>query len=402
MVSKDTSWCCTVCSLPRFSDSLFDDTLHSASDSSLNSSSNGLKDINDSVDWFSSAVCGYYKSNIKIAYLNINSIQNKLDEVKEMLNRSLIDILFIAETKIDSTFSSNLLTQPGYRYIRRDRKKGAGGLIAFIREDLRAIHRLTLEPEAVESICLDVMDSRKYRFIVCACYRLPKFCKVLDFISALTSATELMYRSRRELLLLGDFNMDMTNDESVGRRGDSNLTDFCDKFCLNNQIKEPTRVTENTKTLIDVMLASHPERYATCGTLDLGVSDHVLIYAVRKNKLPRPKPRKIEYRSMKRFSEKDFLADLNNVPWDSAYIFDNVDDQWDHWAKLYNEVLDKHAPFKKKYIRGDQLPWITPQLQREISIRNRLFKLHKRNVSQSSWETFKKQKNKVTSLKRNG
>ena len=129
---------------------------------------------------------------------------------------------------IDKYSSSNLLTQPGYRYIRRDRKKGAGGLIAFIREDLRAIHCLKLEPEAVESICLDVMDSRKSQFIVCACYRPPKFCKVLDFISALTSATELMYRSRRELLLLGDFNMDMTNDESVGKRANSNMTDFCD------------------------------------------------------------------------------------------------------------------------------------------------------------------------------
>ena len=94
-----------------------------------------------------------------------------------MLNRSLFDILFIAETKIDSTFSSNLLTQPGYRYIRRDRKKGAGGLIAFIREDLRAIRRLKLEPEAVESICLDVMDSRKSRFIVCACQSFVK-CRV--------------------------------------------------------------------------------------------------------------------------------------------------------------------------------------------------------------------------------
>ena len=94
-----------------------------------------------------------------------------------MLNRSLFDILFIAETKIDSTFSSNLLTQPGYRYIRRDRKEGAGGLIAFIREDLRPIRRLKLEPEAVESICLDVMDSRKSRFIVCACQSFVK-CRV--------------------------------------------------------------------------------------------------------------------------------------------------------------------------------------------------------------------------------
>ena len=91
-----------MCSLPRFSDSLFDDTLHSASDSSLNSSSNGLKDINDSVGWFTSAVCGYYKSNIKIAYLNINSIQNKLDEVKEMLNQSLFNLIYYLQHKLRS------------------------------------------------------------------------------------------------------------------------------------------------------------------------------------------------------------------------------------------------------------------------------------------------------------
>lgn len=114
-----------------------------------------------------------------------------------------------------------------------------------------------------------------------------------------------MYRLRRELLLLGDFNMDMTNDEIEEKKANSNLTDFCDKFCLDNQIKEATRVTENTKTLIDVMLASHPERYATCGDLYLGVSDHDLVYAVRKKKLTRPKPREIEYRSMKRFNETD-------------------------------------------------------------------------------------------------
>ena len=78
----------------------------------------------------------------------------------------------------------------------------------------------------------------------------------------------------------------------------------------------------------------------------------------------------------------------------------SIDSLWHHWAKLYNEVLDKHAPLKKKRVRGDQLPWITPQLQREISRRNRLFKLHARNPTKISWEAFKKQRNKVTSLKR--
>ena len=394
---QESGWCCSICALPRFSDSFFDET--SSTDNSILPSVAG---VDDSVNWFTSNVNSYYKSNLKIAYLNINSIQNKLDEVKHMLNGNLFDILFIAETKIDSTFPNNLLSQPGYRQIRRDRQKGAGGLIAFIRDDLLVYRRRKLEPQAVESICLDVRDSRKSRFIVCACYRSPKFCKVPDFISSLASATELMYRTRNELLLLGDFNLDMTADGNSGKSPDRNLSDFCDRFCLSNQITEPTRVTDKTSTLIDVMLSSHPERFATWGNLHLGLSDHDLIYAVRRNKLPRPRPREIEYRSMKSFNESDFLADLGDVPWDTAYVFENADDIWDHWVKLYTAVLDKHAPVKKKRIRGDQLPWITPQLQKEISYRNRLFKLHKRNPSQLSWETFRKQRNKVTALKRRG
>lgn len=51
---------------------------------------------------------------------------------------------------------------------------------------------------------------------------------------------------------------------------------------------------------------------------------------------------------------------------------------------------------------SDQLFCITPQIQREIQLRNRLFKRHKKNPSSSSWETYKAQRNKVTSLKRNG
>ena len=101
-------------------------------------------------------------------------------------------------------------------------------------------------------------------------------------------------------------------------------------------------------TLLDVILASHPERYATCGYLHMGLSDHDLVYAVRKNKLPRAKAPVIEYRSMRQFDIDKFLNDLKTVPCSTAYIYDDVDDLWHHWAKLYNEVLDKHAAIKKK------------------------------------------------------
>jgi hypothetical protein len=104
---------------------------------------------------------------------------------------------------------------------------------------------------------------------------------------------------------------------------------------------------------------------------------------------------------MKNFNHSKFLADLEMVPWDSAYLYDNADDVLNHWSTLYTEILDQHAPIKKKWVRSDQLPWITPQIQREILLRNRLFKRHKKNPSSSIWEAHKIQRNKVTSLKRN-
>ena len=65
------------------------------------------------------------------------------------------------------------------------------------------------------------------------------------------------------------------------------------------------------------------------------------------------------------------------------------------------DVLDQQVPLKKKWILGDQLPWISPDLLHEIVHRNKLFKHHKRNPTSTSCDDYKRQRNKVTSLKRN-
>ena len=82
----------------------------------------------DSLSWYMANVREHYKFNLKLAYLNINSITNKIYEVREMLGKEMFDILFIAESKIDSTTSTTLLAQPGFGLVRRDRKKGGRGL----------------------------------------------------------------------------------------------------------------------------------------------------------------------------------------------------------------------------------------------------------------------------------
>ena len=72
------------------------------------------------------------KGNLKIGHLNVNSIYGKADEILQLLNVCYFDILFIGESKIDSTVLSSLLSHAVFRIGRRDRKKGAGRMLAYI------------------------------------------------------------------------------------------------------------------------------------------------------------------------------------------------------------------------------------------------------------------------------
>ena len=143
------------------------------------------------------------------------------------------------------------------------------------------------------------------------------------------------------------------------------MSDFCDKFCLSNVIDKPTRVTDTTSSLIDVFLVSHTDRMSTSGNLPLGVSDHDLMYVIRKQRLPKPKAKTIEFRTTKNLDVNSFVKDLEEIPWDSAYAYDNIDDIWHNWATLFNQY--KHVPLVQKKIANRQIPWITAQIRKKDS-----------------------------------
>lgn len=56
----------------------------------------------------------------------------------------------------------------------------------------------------------------------------------------------------------------------------------------------------------------------------------------------------ITYRSYKNLNESEFLKTLSETPWDSAYVFEDVDDILDAWYCLFNEAVNIHMPLKKK------------------------------------------------------
>ena len=73
----------------------------------------------------------FYKS-----FLNINSLFNKLDQLK-LIIKNKVDILVITETKLDSSFPDSQFLIDDFRQPHRlDKNKHGGGVMIFVSEDI--------------------------------------------------------------------------------------------------------------------------------------------------------------------------------------------------------------------------------------------------------------------------
>ena len=77
---------------------------------------------NNSTDCISSisTIRKQNQKNIIMGHLNINSLRNKFQLIKEVFFNN-IDALFLSETKLDETFRNNLFQIEGYKNFKLDR-----------------------------------------------------------------------------------------------------------------------------------------------------------------------------------------------------------------------------------------------------------------------------------------
>ena len=96
-----------------------------------------------------------YPKNVIVGNININSIRNKFEHFSQMI-RDKLDILIVAETKLDSSFPSSQFTINGFKApIRLDITRNSGGLLVYTREDIlcRKIEGLKI-PKDIQAIPL--------------------------------------------------------------------------------------------------------------------------------------------------------------------------------------------------------------------------------------------------------
>ena len=131
----------------------------------------------------------------------------------------------------------------------------------------------------------------------------------VSFTSEMLSLLDKATSQSNKIICLGDLNCDISNPLDNGNKGRC-LLDICDIYDLDSLNNSPTRVSSQHSSCLDVILTNVPGYFRESGTLEVGLSDHCLVYTVLNKKLPQPNAEIIQVRSFKNFDESSFCNDL--------------------------------------------------------------------------------------------
>ncbi|CAC5359724.1 unnamed protein product [Mytilus coruscus] len=313
----------------------------------------------------------------------LKSNRTKLDEIEFVLcNEFQYDVICISETWLKPDISFEDIKIDNYNIHRRDRADGSGygGVAIYVSDRLYSMRRQELGIQGFEFLCIEVKTKDK-SILVSVCYRPPTITanERRKFIDSFTAVVEnIKSHSPDVCLILGDFNdwcvswLDSHSHSEVGL----SLFNLAHRYGLSQLIDEPTRYTDSSATLLDLIFTDNERCVSNFGVSPpLRNLDHCIIFCKLSLKVSKPRvfQRRVWYYKSADFNSLNTA--LYNAPFDSAYeIFDDVNDIASYTIDLITSAFSEFIPNKIVTIRHKDKPWMSNEVRRAICKRDRCFK----------------------------
>ena len=312
-------------------------------------------------------------NKLHFGHVNILSITKlsetgtRFEEVKHFIAENDLSMLALSETMLDSSIDEDMLAIEGFYLLRKDRKRGAGGVALYITCDMQAQVLMELNIDGIEALWVKLSVSNK-SFIFGVCYRPPNQTseEVEFFLNSMYATFDVlneMCAVNCPVLLVGDFNDRCELWESNHENSELGLRfhDLLNSFNMSPLIDEPTRglnildlvITNSIDSILNVKICDPFDNLDHCpivGTINV---------SIKKNKC--------FYRSVKLYSDENF-AKLNEclieIPW---HVLFHENQGCDETVDIYTHILQDEMAFsiptKEVIIRPRDKPGMTSKVR---------------------------------------
>ena len=311
----------------------------------------------------------------------MNSLNSKFDDIQCIIPGN-IDVMIFVETKLDDSFPTSQFSMDGFaKPFRRDRNKFGGGILIYVREDIpcKLLNNHSF-PDDIEGLFVE-LNFRKSKLLLLGTYH-PPSQQDNYYFQSIGDSLDIYCSFYEKCVLVGDFNAE-ENEESMKQ--------FLQLYGLKNLVRENTCFKSlNNPSCIDLILTNSHGSFQNTNVISSGLSDfHKLVLSVVKTTFPKAKPRHFFYRDFKNFEENIFKDDLKRC------LHANTDTSvnFRKFQEVFLNVLAIHAPIKQKYIRANEVPYMTKVLRKAIMTRSRLENKYQKTNSLVDKDLYKKHKN---------
>lgn len=333
-----------------------------------------------------------FNKGIRIGYLNTNGMQNKISEIRQFLQKNSFDAFACAETKLKTSHTNSMFEIDGYNFIRLDRTQNNGGGTCMFINRAHKYHEVKFDvafPEFVEVIPIKIYPKFRKPFLIISVYK-PPYVNYNTFLSSLDSLLFHVNQLNVTYFLLGDFNINLLSNDNDA----SDLICLTKQYSLDQLISNPTRVTENTSTLIDHLFTNSSKHISQSSNFTLTNSDHDAIFCVFGNKSAssNTKYKLIKGRSLKKLDWEIVNKKLSNL---NLNTFPSMPP--DNFLNFFEGkimcLVNEIAPFVSKRVKNSGNNWLNSNLIKLIHQRNLAYKNAKLTKNSIDFKTYKNIRN---------
>ncbi|CAB3228376.1 unnamed protein product [Arctia plantaginis] len=334
------------------------------------------------------------RTHLKLGFLNVRSLTTGQDELQASMQIQQPDILALNETWLQEDAVKYAPSFSGYSLKHRSRPGDRrGGRVGFyVKRGIR-VHVRSHPESALEQLWLEVCLPG-YKVAVGTVYRSESIISVAKAIEALAESIQCFVYCKH-IIILSDFNVNMLEPQNYFTK---ELNTFLTQHDLEQMVKEPTRITEVSESLLDLVITDTPDRCLNISVHhNQNISDHAMIIAFFDIRKPKPSPCFKSVRLFKNIDLNSFNSDLDIIPWKNISKEHDVNTMVYMFDAYISHLFDIHAPFKRIKVGNVPTPWITDVIKIMMTLRDEALARFHKTKSEAHKNYYKQLKNLVTS-----
>jgi hypothetical protein len=329
----------------------------------------------------------------RVFHLNVGSrLDTRIDQIKDILVKFSHKTIFtMTETGLTKNFPNDVLCAPNFKFYRHDNDtRKSLGIITYWSKDIK-LESTQIFANHYTTIIIHVFKLGLDKIFFGTVYRLPEGNFDHEFSPYLENVLQSIVHSERQVLLIGDINIDLLKN---GRK-QSEYIDTLETFDMKQHVRRATRNCGTSSTLIDHIASTTSTILDQIANSNVMISDHHLIGCRLKsfgfktrNPIVYQKCRLHTIGNGLNFSKcniQNLIEDLTEIDWTEFESTLCVETMWRIFSNTLLQKLQKFTPKyackcgKRSNRRPTDQPWYTQELKTCRHACDTAYKLYCRN-----------------------